>query len=311
MRIFISGGAGFIGSHVAKRCIELGHKVFIVDNLSTGKIENLPSSAGFLEMGAESQLIEKEFATFKPQVVFHIGGQSSGQVSEENPLLDLDCNSASTLNLLRLSHAYNIEKFVYASSMSCYGNSILPSDNKGWNEDSACSPTSIYGVNKINSENYLKLYSKRGIKCLSLRMFNVYGPGQNMSNLKQGMLSIYLQQILEKSKVSVKGSLERKRDFVYISDVVNAWMLTLLHSPKSNFEIFNICTGDTYTIADTLQEIQKHCNPFKIEILPGTPGDQLVVVGNPNKANHELNWHSKTSLSYGLQMFSDFLKVTK
>jgi UDP-glucose 4-epimerase len=308
VKLLLTGGAGFIGSHVAKLAVANGHEVLIVDNLSSGFESNIPSGCRFMELSAESADLERDFKLFKPHAVFHIGGQSSGQISEEDPIFDCNSNVLSTLNLLNLCTKFGTQNFYFASSMSCYGDAKMENSELGWHESETCSPTSVYGAGKLCAEEYMKLFSARGTRCVSLRMFNVYGSGQNMQNQKQGMISIYLNSLLSHGNVLVKGSLQRKRDFVHISDVAHAWMQALNTPLRTNFEVFNICSGKQYSIAEILKALEKACGSYQIQETDGTQGDQFLVGGSALKAWNILKWKAEMPLEEGLFEFVRYEK---
>ena len=201
MRVLLTGGAGFIGAHLTRRLLQDGHGVTVVDNLSTGKRENIPVGADFIEI----DLAQGDCLNFLPttsfDVVCHLAAQSSGPASAEMPYYDLQANAASTLLLSRWCLQHDVPRFIYASSMAIYGDA----DALSVCEDAPCLPKSYYGVSKLTSEHILRLASQEGLSVTNLRMFSVYGPGQNLGNLKQGMVSIYLAYLLRGEPVPVTG----------------------------------------------------------------------------------------------------------
>ena len=216
----VTGAAGFIGSALSKRLIELGHKVVTVDNLSTGFVENIPNEVIFVKGDCHDKSLIKSLDKYSFDAIFHIAGQSSGEISFDDPVYDLQTNAESTLLLLKLALKVKCKKFIYASTMSVYGDQ----GETLVKEDSSLNPKSFYGVGKLASEKYLSIFQNFGINCTALRLFNVYGPGQNMYNLRQGMVSIFLAQAFNHNEINVKGSKDRFRDFIFIDDVVNAFI---------------------------------------------------------------------------------------
>ena len=297
MKILVTGGAGFIGSKLSATLLNRGHEVVALDNMATGLKTNLDPRAKFFEIGAESPRIFELLKDLKFDAIAHLGGNSSGEIGELNPIHDVNWNVASTLNLLSFAQIFGIKKFVYASSMGVYGQ---PEGMAPIQESTVCAPISIYGTGKICAENYLKLFAQRGIETLALRMFNVYGPGQNLSNPRQGMISIYMEQRLRGPKVVVKGSLDRVRDFVYIDDVVDAWTTALECSSALGFASLNIATGVSSTVRDVLGHLESCAGPTEIEVQDPTPADQRAVVGSPILIMKTLNWRPKTELSEGI-----------
>jgi UDP-glucose 4-epimerase len=294
--ILITGVAGFIGSKVAERFINEGYSVIGVDDLSTGHIKNVPKDIDFIEIDLSDYKNLKEISK-NCSSILHLAGQSSGEISFDNPVADLNKNTVSTLNLIKFGIDNNIKKILYASSMSIYGHA----SNKAVNENDSCLPLSCYGVGKLASENYLKIYQDQ-LPFVSLRMFNVYGPGQDLINLRQGMVSIYIAQAIASGRIEVKGNLNRFRDFIYIDDVVEAWFRSTINQNISNTSI-NVGTGIKTTIKELLDNI---CT-----ILPNTiyfesnstPGDQNGVFANNSFLKECLSIKSFTSLDEGLKEF--------
>ncbi len=302
-RVLITGVAGFIGSHLAKRFIHEGYKVFGIDNLSNGKIENVPPEVEFLNIDL-SVNSEIEKIPLKCDIIAHLAGQSSGEISYHEPIIDLNKNTISTLNLIKYGIENKVEKILYASSMSVYGD--IKSNNEGVLESQYLLPKSCYGLSKLSSEKYLRIYENK-IPFVSLRMFNVYGPGQDLNNLKQGMVSIYLAQAIKSSKIIIKGSLSRFRDFIFIDDVVEAWFRAAVFSEVINQEI-NIGTGIKTTVNDLTKKIFQLTNVFDYEIHNETPCDQLGIYANISKIRTILKIDEFVSLDDGLKIFYDWAK---
>ncbi len=308
MRYLVTGGAGFIGGAIAKRLLEDGNEVYIIDNFKTGYKFNIPKKAIFIEGDfSKDSTIEKlngvEFDT-----IFHIGGQSSGEISFEEPEYDLNTNTLSTLKLLQYAQKTNCKKFIYASTMSVYGEE---KSKEQFSEDDKTNPKSFYAVGKLASEKYLDIFSKEyGIDYTALRYFNVYGVGQNLENLKQGMVSIYLKQFFDKSfkEIEVKGSLERFRDLIYIDDIVD---ITIEASKDSNFknQILNIGTGKKTTVKDILKLIKTQSKiDKKIVVTNGTKGDQFGIYANNSKLK---SIYKKELISFedGLKKMIEWINV--
>ena len=206
MRFLVTGVAGFIGSHVASKFAHAGYSVVGVDDLSSGHIQNIPKNVEFIK----GDLSNSTFISKLPKDcthILHLAGQSSGEISFDDPIGDLYKNTASTINLIKFGIQNYCEKIIYASSMSVYGEV----DNRAINELHECSPLSCYGVSKLASERYLNVY-RHQIPFVCMRMFNVYGPGQDLINLRQGMVSIFLAQALSRGHINVNGSIKRFRD---------------------------------------------------------------------------------------------------
>jgi UDP-glucose 4-epimerase len=298
-KILITGVAGFIGSHVAQRFIQEGFKVVGVDDLSGGKIENVPAEVDFVQgdLSLESTvgLLPDDCSK-----ILHLAGQSSGEISFDDPIADLKKNTVSTLNLIRYGIENSIERMVYASSMSVYG----AVDDQPIDETHPCSPLSCYGVGKLAAENYLRVYCKK-LPFVSLRMFNVYGPGQDMNNLRQGMVSIYLAQALEKGEIEVKGSADRFRDFIFVDDVVETWLKAATY-PSALGQTLNVGTGIKTTVKDILENVCKRVPESSYFVRGSTDGDQSGIYADVTKLSKCLGHSKFTQLDQGLGMFADW-----
>lgn len=299
MRILVTGGAGFIGSRLARRLLADGHAVVIVDNLFTGHRQNVPVGAQLVEgdIGQEATLAALPDGPF--DAVCHLAAQSSGAVSMEQPLYDIQTNAVSTLLLIRWCEKRRVRRFLYASSMAVYGNpAAVPVD-----ENAPVSPVSYYGVSKLASEHLLRVAGNSWVRPTALRMFNVYGPGQNLANLRQGMASIYLAYLLKGQEVPVTGSLERFRDFVYIDDVVDAWA-RVLQQPDTPSLAYNIGSGRPTQVRELLRLLIETCglpSDHPVRTLSAPPGDQFGLYANVERAAAELGWKAQTPLAEGIR----------
>lgn len=300
-KVLITGVAGFVGSHVASRFLQEGYTVIGVDDLSNGRIENVPSRLEFVE----GDLAQPSTIARIPRdcdCILHLAGQSSGEISFDDPVADLEKNTVSTLNLIRYGIENQVQRMVYASSMSVYGNV----ENEPIHENHACKPLSCYGVGKHAAEGYLRVYQSQ-LPFVSMRMFNVYGPGQDMNNLRQGMVSIYLAQALRSGRIEVKGSTDRFRDFIYIDDVVDAWIRAATY-PSALGRTLNIGTGVRTTVGALLERICGLVSGSSYFVQGVTPGDQSGIYADPTDLRECLGLSSFTPLDVGLQKFVDWAR---
>ena len=303
-RILITGVAGFIGSHVAKRFIDEGFEVFGVDDLSTGYFDNIPKGLTFINQ----DLSLKNTIDNLPKdcnLILHLAGQSSGEISYDDPIADLEKNVISTLNLIKYGIKNNSQKIIYASSMSVYGN--VP--NEPIKEIYEAKPLSGYGVGKLTSEGYLKVYKDK-LPYIALRMFNVYGPGQDLSNLRQGMVSIYLSQAIKSGKIEVKGSLNRYRDFIHINDVVECWYRASTSNNINNL-VINVGTGIRTTVEDLLNKICISIPNSNYYVSESTPGDQNGIYACNNQLKELLGMDQFIDLDKGFSEFSSWAMKNK
>lgn len=298
-KILITGVAGFIGSHVAKRYIAEGYCVVGVDDLSSGNLNNIPSGVEFIQGDlAKRKTLERLPRDCK--LILHLAGQSSGEISFDDPIDDLRKNTISTLNLIRYGVDNSAERIIYASSMSVYG----AVENKPICESQNCKPLSCYGVSKLAAEGYLRVYGN-ALPFVSMRMFNVYGPGQDMSNLRQGMISIYLAQALKNGKIEVKGNVDRFRDFIFIDDVVEAWYRASI-SPSVIGCAINVGTGIRTTVGDLLQKISMMVPNSEYWVNGSTPGDQSGIYADTKNLKAWLDMDSFITLDTGLEKFVEW-----
>lgn len=300
----VTGAAGFIGSFVARALLNAGNKVVTIDNLSTGKRENVPEGCVMINGNDYDEVVIKQLDDYQFDSIIHIAGQSSGEISFEKPVYDLQTNAQSTLMLLNYAKKNGCKEFVFASSMAVYGDKEDPLVT----ESTLATPKSFYAVGKLASENYMRIYSQMfGMKCTALRFFNVFGAGQNMDNMKQGMASIYLAMALRDHHITVKGSGDRFRDFVYINDIVDAVLKSMGRENGGMFEIYNVSNCRKVYVKDIVGYIETHL-PYEVthEYVEGTPGDQNGVYGANDKIKRDLGWEGHVSFEEGMQYMIDW-----
>lgn len=300
-KVLVTGVAGFIGSYVASRFLQEGYVVVGVDDLSSGRVENIPAGIEFIQ-GDLAQASTIARIPRDCRKVLHLAGQSSGEISFDDPVADLEKNTVSTLNLIRYGIENQVERMVYASSMSVYG----AVENAPISESHACQPLSCYGVGKHAAEGYLRVYQGR-LPSVSLRMFNVYGPGQDMSNLRQGMVSIYLAQALNNGQIVVKGNTDRFRDFIYIDDVVEAWFRAATY-PSAIGQTLNVGTGVKTTVGTLLGRVCQLVPGSDYFVQGATPGDQSGIFADATVLKSCLGLTSFTSLDVGLEKFVEWAR---
>jgi UDP-glucose 4-epimerase len=266
------------------------------DDFSSGYRQNVPPGVDLVE----GDLAEEKVIAALPrdcELILHLAGQSSGEISFDDPVSDLRKNTVSTLNLIRYGIACGAARLVYASSMSCYG--TVPDAPVA--ESTTCLPLSCYGVGKLAAEGYLRVYARQ-LPYVALRMFNVYGPGQDLSNLRQGMVSIYLAQALASGQVQVKGSLDRFRDFIHIDDVVEAWWQAAFR-PEAAGRAINVGTGRRTTVRELLEAMRPHVPRMAWYVEGSTPGDQSGIYADARLIGEQLGMTRFVPLSEGLARF--------
>jgi len=303
-KILVTGGAGFIGSHIVDRLIEEGFEVTVIDDLHTGSLANISRHHGVKNF----QLVEGDVRdtslvrkTLKDvDVVFHEAALANVALSVKDPITTNQVNVEGTLNLLEASRDANVKRFIFASSAAVYGNTKSPQKR----EDDSLNPTSPYGVSKLASENYVRVFHRlHGLKTVCLRYFNVYGPGQRVDvhGSYGGVISIFINRILNNMPPIIQGDGEQTRDFVYVNDVVEANMLAL-NSENGAGEAFNIGTGKNISIkqvAEILKHIMNRENLEDIHTEP-RPTDIKHGYADISKAKRVLGYAPRFSIEKGL-----------
>lgn len=249
MRILVTGGAGFIGSHIVDLLIKEGHDVFVIDNLSHGKIENINKNARFFNVDIRSEDTKKVFSEVKPDVVYHEAAQISVADSVKDPFKDAQINILGTINILENCKNFNVKKVIYPASAAIFGEpKYLPIDEK--HELNMISP---YGVTKHTVEHYLKVYNKLyGINYTVLRYSNVYGKRQDSSG-EGGVIAIFIHKLLNGETPVIYGDGNQSRDFVYVKDVAAANLIAL--NGLDN-DIYNVSTNTKISINSLLNVIE-------------------------------------------------------
>lgn len=304
-RVLVTGGAGFIGNALTTKLVDLGHNVIVVD-LKT-KIDALVGeipSVKYMSIDISSEEQVKMLSNEKFDFIFHLAAQTSGRISQESPELDVDTNVKGMLNICNLARLVGNSKIIFTSSMAVYGNKSEKLD-----EEHQLLPCSNYGVSKLAGEAYLKMFRDFDVKSTIFRLFNVYGPGQDMKNLKQGMASIYMSQLITDTKIDVTGSLDRFRDFIYIDDVVDALILGLQES--TNNKVFNVGSEVKTTVAELISlivDVSEHSSEsVSVKNVGGHEGDQFGTVSDTKKLRG-LEWKPQIELKEGLKRMYLFAK---
>lgn len=304
----VTGAAGFIGSYIAKYLIKSGASVYVIDNLSTGIEDNIPREAKVEIGNCYDESIINRFSSVQFDAIFHIAGQSSGEISFDDPVYDLNTNTESTLLLIKFGLEHHCKRFLYASTMSVYGTV----EDKPISESHSTFPLSFYGVGKLASEHYLRIYCSKGLQPTTLRLFNVYGPGQNMNNMRQGMVSIFMSYILKNQPLHIKGSKDRFRDFIFIDDVVSAFITCLAYNETIG-KVYNVGTGKKTYIHELVENIIRSFGS-SVDNYPhfykdSTPGDQFGIYCDNSLLRKDTNWSPNVSLVKGVQLMADWCKT--
>ncbi|OGZ53272.1 MAG: hypothetical protein A3B25_00155 [Candidatus Ryanbacteria bacterium RIFCSPLOWO2_01_FULL_48_26] len=290
-KVLVTGGAGFIGSHLVDRLVDDGHDVIVLDNLSTGKRENVNRGAKLIECDiGDYEAIKAHFD--KIDVVFHTAALARIQPSIKNPLPYNQTNITGTLNVLWAAKNAGVKKVIYSASSSAYGDQ----EKFPLTEDMIPRPKTPYSIQKFVGELYCRLFSQLyGLPTVCLRYFNVYGPRQILVGAYAAVIGIFLWQIANGEPMTVvENGKQIRRDFTYISDVVEANILAWQRDVGGG-EIFNIGTGKNYAIHEVAEMIGG-----EIATIPARPGDALITLAENAKVRKILGWEPKVSLAEGI-----------
>lgn len=294
MNVLVTGGAGFIGSHIVDKLINEGLDVVVIDNLSTGKLENLNEKAKFYNLDITSKQLATVFEKEKIDVVIHQAAQTDVQKSLQDPISDSKVNINGTINLLKCCRKYNVRKIIYASSAAVYGKpEYLPIDEKH-----PIQPMSFYGISKFTPENYFRIYKELyGLNYTILRYSNIYGPRQD-SKGEGGVIAIFIDKLLNEQTPIIFGDGEQTRDFLYVEDVAEANFRAIF---KGDGEILNISTNTRISINQLYTELTSILHlDLKPHYREARLGDILHSSLNNQKAIQILNWQPKYTFSEGL-----------
>lgn len=306
-KILVTGGVGFIGAYLVKKLLEKKHKILIFDNLSTiGGIKYLNRNCKFIKGNLENPKDVKKIAKWKPEIIFHLAAQSAGESAYSNPKNDYLSNGFGTYNLCVLAKKINIKHFIYTSSVAVYGSN----PKKKINEETLIKPDSIYGVSKYVGEMFVNQELKKTkIKTTILRVFNTYGPGEDLNFLKKGMVSIYSSYVWRNKPIIVKGSLDRIRDITYIDDVVNLLCKTIRNKKLKKNEVINLSSANSLTVKKLINEIilaSKKKN-VKIVVTKGTPGDSKIFHSSNRKLLKLYPGFKFTTINGGLKKYFEWI----
>ena len=300
-KILITGGAGFIGAHLANY-LKKKHKIMIVDNFENkGGIPYVNKSYFFIKGNILNKKVLQKIENWKPDIIYHLAAQSGGEGAYDNPKKDFISNGFGTYLIANLAKKIKCKKFIYTSSVAVYG-----SNNKVIKENTIIQPDSIYGISKYSGELFVKqILHNTSIKTCIFRVFNTYGPGENLNNLKKGMVSIFCSYVWRKKPIIVKGSINRFRNFTYVDDCVEILAKALNNKRLKKFEIINLSSSKKIKVKNLIKQILKVNNlkSYKIKIAKNTPGDSFGFHANNDYLRKKFPNVKFTTLNLGLKKY--------
>lgn len=304
MKILVTGGAGFIGSHVADALIDRGHAVHVMDDFSTGREKNVPPSAELYRMDIRSDEAARLVQDEGYDVLVHHAAQMDVRASVEDPSFDADVNVRGFLNLAEAGRKGGLEKIIFASTGGAiYGEPEYVPQDEGHPAD----PMSPYGITKLATEKYLDFYRQQyGIEYVSLRYANVYGPRQNPHG-EAGVVAIFTKEMLDGGQPIINGDGTQTRDYVYVGDVVQANLAALAYDASG---IFNVGTAQETNVNELFRELRQLTGAdIDEEHGPAKPGEQQRSVLGYQRAARDLDWTPSVELNEGLARTVDWFKT--
>lgn len=303
MKILVTGGAGFIGSHIVDAYISLGHQVTVVDDLSTGRKENLNPKAEFFQLQIQNERVENIFANQQFDIVNHHAAQMDVRKSVADPIFDAEINVLGMLNLLQNCVKFHVKKFIFASTGGAvYGEQdYFPAD-----EAHPTWPLSPYGITKLVGEKYLYFYKEvHGLPYVILRYANVYGPRQNPHG-EAGVVAIFTERLLKGERPTINGDGRQTRDYVFVGDVVRANLMALDYAKS---DIFNIGTGVETDVNKIFDLINENTGAGKEEYHgPSKAGEQQRSCLSCSKIERVLGWKPEIELNEGLRRTVEYFR---
>lgn len=293
MKMVVTGGAGFMGSHLVNRLVSQGYEVHVIDNLTTGDPGRLHSEAVLHVTDVGSEQAATYVKLLKPDTVFHLAAQSDVEQSIQTPTSDAYINIAGTLNMLEACRTTKVRKIIFASTSQVYGNS---DQNVLTENDSVC-PTSFFALSKLVAEQYIRLYQQfYGLEYTILRYANVYGPGQTTGS-KGSIIAAIGKHVSCGVPLNIYGDGTQTRDFIYINDVVEA---TLAAAKLTHSDMLHISTGQMVSVNQLIDMARvQYPDAIHINYLPPKPGDVLHICLDNSKARSLLNWKPEYTIEQG------------
>jgi UDP-glucose 4-epimerase len=306
LKILVTGGAGFIGSHLVDALVAAGHDVIVLDDLSSGSIKNLPKKVRFIKLDIRSNNVTTLFSEERFDAVYHFAAQMNVRKSVDDPRFDASVNILGGLNLLEAAIRNNNPKFIFSSTGGAiYGEQdYFPAD-----ESHPTRPLSPYGIAKLAFEKYLFYYNQvYGLPYISLRFANVFGPRQNPHG-EAGVVAIFVSKMLAGETPTINGDGKQTRDYIYVGDIVAAALKALEYRETDTFNLGTSIESDVNTLFMKLRELTGTDCPEQHG--PAKAGEQLRSVLDIKHAKEKLGWEPKVNLVDGLRMTVNYFKNSR
>ncbi|HXA41828.1 MAG TPA: NAD-dependent epimerase/dehydratase family protein [Candidatus Solibacter sp.] len=303
MKVLVTGGAGFIGSNVADRLVEEGHHVVVLDDLSSGKREQVPAAANFYQMELDGRWLDRVVEREKPDAVCHLAAQISVRRSVEDPVFDARVNILASIGLIEACRLHGVKRFIFTSTGGAiYGDA----DQVPTPETYPAAPVSPYGTSKLCVEHYLHCFRELyGFSSAALRLANVYGPRQDPHG-EAGVVAIFSKALLEGRTATINGDGKQTRDYVYVGDVVEAFALALQSDIQGSY---NVGTGTETDVAELYQHIARAAgSSAAAEYGPARPGEQKRSCVDIGLIAERLDWRPGVRLEEGIPLTVEYFR---
>jgi UDP-glucose 4-epimerase len=303
MKVLVTGGAGFIGSNLGDRLVEEGHQLVVIDDLSSGKRDQVPKTANFYQMELDSRWLDRVIEREKPDAVCHMAAQISVRRSVEDPVFDARVNILGSIGLLQASHAHGVKRFLFTSTGGAiYGDA----DEIPTPEDYNAAPISPYGTAKLSIEHYLHCFrSLYDFSSAALRLANVYGPRQDPHG-EAGVVAIFSRALLEGRTAVINGDGRQTRDYVYVGDVVDAFSRALRSDAQGSFNVGTQTENDVNQLYE--QVARATGSTAAAEHGPGRPGEQQRSCVAIAKIKETFGWEPKVALPQGIEQTVEYFR---
>ncbi len=306
MKIIITGGMGFVGTNLINKLIQNKNEIIVIDNFSSN-VNNTSDEVELINLDLSDQSQVDNINLESVDILIHLAGPSSGPAAAKDPKGTIDISNRITFNVLNFCKKLRIKRLLFSSSMAVYGDPIeLPV-----NEKSVCKPISYYAIAKLSSEYIIQAFCKSSdIDYSIMRFFNIYGPGQDLTRMDQGIVSIYLSMLLNQKPFVIKGRLDRVRDLIHIDDIVNS-IIAIMNSKAGENQVINVCNGEAVTIEKLARIVIKYFRNYTYNDVieeKGSTDDIHKIFGSNDKLINEIGYKPVYNIETGIKDFVSWAK---